>query len=98
MGVRDEINLLDRPNAILLERARGVVTTNFCLGTQRIGAGHALRAVPAGARDPFNAYAVTDFDAFVFGAGTEFYDFAYAFVAAYLARLGGVGEGGPLFV
>ena len=95
LRVRD--NILHRPNAILLERSRGVVSTNFRLWTQRIGASHALRAVPARPRDPFDADTISDFDAFVFAAGTEFYDFAYAFVAAYLAGLGGVGEGGPLF-
>lgn len=89
-------NILHRPNAILLERSRGIVSTDFRLWTQRIGASHALRAVPARPRDPFDADPVSDFDAFVFAAGTEFCDFAYAFVAAYLAGLGGVGEGGPL--
>ncbi len=91
-------NLLHRANAILLERARGVVSANFCLGTQRIGAGHALRAVSACPRDPFDAYTVADFDAFVFAAGTELHYFAYAFVTADLAGLRGVREGGPLFV
>ena len=89
--IKGRDNLLHRPNAILLERARGVVSADFCLWTQRIGAGHALRAVSTRPRDPFDADTVSDFDAFVFAAGTELHDFAYAFVTADLAGLGGVG-------
>ena len=88
--------LLDRPNAVLLERARCVVSANFRLRTERIGASHALRAVSTCPRNPFDAHAVSDFDAFVLAAGTELDDFAYAFMTADLAGLGGVGEGGPL--
>lgn len=81
----------------MLEGAGGVVAGNALAEAEAVGAGLTGLTVSAGAGDPFDADSIADFEAGGVGAGTEFGDFAHAFVAAYLAWLGWKGEETPLF-
>lgn len=80
----------------MLERAGGVVSRDTLSEAQPVGSRLAGLAVPAGAGNPFHADAVADLQVGGFSARAEFGDFAYTFVAAYLAGLGWEGKGFPL--
>lgn len=85
-----------RSEGVLLECSRVVIAADLAGGAGGVNACETGWASPAGGSHPFDANAISYLEGGGVISGAEGSDGADAFVSAYLAGLGWVGEDTPL--